>query len=603
MELLLNETNRYYKEKESQKADFNASLLLSKYVEPEMKDEKNKDKKNEVLNFICEKHNNNAEKYAKKVKDSIDSMFSTLDNTRKRNFVLTTNSNIAINLSQNCIVENSAVSFYQPYGFAYLPGSSIKGMTRAYAVHKGYDKKFINQLFGDDSEDGSTNAGAVIFYDSISTDIKLDVDISNCHHSKYYGESSPSPIDREQPNPVLFVAMKAGTTFNFYLSLRPGIKEDSKKLLEQAEMLLKEALSYFGIGAKTSLGYGIFKSEQQDTNIKLEKDILISTEIELETPAFLAGADIKNIESPALRASTLKGLLRWWWRRRYFNDNDKINELAKKLQKPGIETLAELERYVWGGIKQGKDSYAILSPIKIIISTIKQSEQTQYIPPAYSAYGVAAMRVRGQMQSGRKMISVGSKWKVDFIVPNDVIKEELQKALYCLEHYGGVGAKTRKGFGSFKLTYLTKEHALPKDKNYSSGSYSRSFRQPEFANNFSDALNKISENIMKRLELKYRQPHNTVRAKAGKQKYFGYINGRERYASPIHFSLHISPNNGKYTLMFTMFHSPDNSISYEQEQIPLKDQNEIFETIKKFAQTKQILHVDLRAADEQILQE
>ncbi|MCX7948452.1 MAG: type III-B CRISPR module RAMP protein Cmr6, partial [candidate division WOR-3 bacterium] len=99
-------------------------------------------------------------------------------------------------------------------------------------------------------------AGKVIFMDAYpSGDIKLKIDIMNVHYPDYYSGNKP-PADWQNPNPIKFLTVE-DTSFTFYL-----ISKDIE-LLNKAKILLKEALEEQGIGAKTSIGYGIFIEEQR----------------------------------------------------------------------------------------------------------------------------------------------------------------------------------------------------------------------------------------------------------------------------------------------------------------------------------------------------
>ena len=76
----------------------------------------------------------------------------------------------------------------------------------------------------------------------------------NPHYPDYYqNEENPQPpADWQNPTPITFLAVPAGTEFNFYfknISVYNGNLEDE----------LKEAFEYIGIGAKTALGYGILE--------------------------------------------------------------------------------------------------------------------------------------------------------------------------------------------------------------------------------------------------------------------------------------------------------------------------------------------------------
>ncbi|MDW8135911.1 MAG: type III-B CRISPR module RAMP protein Cmr6, partial [Thermodesulfobacterium sp.] len=162
----------------------------------------------------------------------------------------------------------------------YIPGSAVKGITRHWAVLKFADKskrpneKIENTISrvssalekGENLEievDGikfqelieifgtQKQAGKVIFMDAYpEEDINLKIDIINVHYPEYYSGSKP-PADWQNPRPVKFLTLEK-TSFSFTLLSR------NIHLLSNAENLIKEALKHHGIGAKTSLGYGLF---------------------------------------------------------------------------------------------------------------------------------------------------------------------------------------------------------------------------------------------------------------------------------------------------------------------------------------------------------
>jgi len=82
-------------------------------------------------------------------------------------------------------------------------------------------------------------------------DINLKIDIINPHYPEYYSSSKP-PADWQTPNPIKFLTVEK-TKFQFVLLSK------NQALLDKAYSWLKEALQEFGVGAKTSLGYGIFQ--------------------------------------------------------------------------------------------------------------------------------------------------------------------------------------------------------------------------------------------------------------------------------------------------------------------------------------------------------
>jgi CRISPR-associated protein Cmr6 len=178
------------------------------------------------------------------------------------------------------------MTLHHIYGIPYIPESAIKGVTRHWAVLRlaeEYVKKGKNieeaieavskaleegkeleelkeinlnpeitfqdliKIFGTQKEEGK-----VIFFDAYPDEsIELKIDIMNPHYPDYYGGDKP-PADWQNPVPIKFLTVEKAK-FLFYLASR------DKDLLTKAENLLKDALKNYGIGAKTSLGYGVFE--------------------------------------------------------------------------------------------------------------------------------------------------------------------------------------------------------------------------------------------------------------------------------------------------------------------------------------------------------
>jgi CRISPR-associated protein Cmr6 len=202
-----------------------------------------------------------------------------------QNFPLSLSWRLVIGLGASHPQETS-MTLHHIYGIPYIPGSAIKGVTRHWAVLKFAEEmskseniKFekaiekvskalengekmdlkvedleFNQLieiFGTQKQEGK-----VIFFDAYPVgEIKLKIDIMNPHYPKYYSEGQP-PADWQNPVPIKFLTIE-NTKFSFYLASKTE-DDSNKNLLNIAEKLLLEALKDYGIGAKTSLGYGIF---------------------------------------------------------------------------------------------------------------------------------------------------------------------------------------------------------------------------------------------------------------------------------------------------------------------------------------------------------
>lgn len=182
---------------------------------------------------------------------------------------------------------------FHRYGFPILPGSSVKGVARAYGLLKiaymldenglkgldnlldtGNEGKYIKGFssYPKASQDvkiladkfrlifGTTErAGYGIFFDAIpQKNPVLELDIMNPHYPKYYNDKD-HPTDSQNPVPIYFLAVASNTEFRFALGWRGPLDESSRQLKDLAKGWLINGLTELGAGAKTSSGYGYFK--------------------------------------------------------------------------------------------------------------------------------------------------------------------------------------------------------------------------------------------------------------------------------------------------------------------------------------------------------
>jgi CRISPR-associated protein Cmr6 len=162
-------------------------------------------------------------------------------------------------------------AFLNPYGLAYLPGGSIKGVLRRAAEElagelieadrMGWTQDAINALFGLESEDRQKEhtRGALSFWDVLPKPAKnsMGMEVMTPHYGGYYqGESTPH--DSGQPIPIVFLVVPADSEFSFHLTcdtsrLPDDLCDTWQKLMRSA---FKHAFALLGFGAKTAVGYG-----------------------------------------------------------------------------------------------------------------------------------------------------------------------------------------------------------------------------------------------------------------------------------------------------------------------------------------------------------
>ena len=179
-------------------------------------------------------------------------------------FTMKTYTRLIVNHGGESVLESN-VSLHPYYGFPVIPGSAIKGVTRHYCKeYKEINQNKIIEIFGNEPETakGNEKEGGIVFMDawpaSFSDINCLELDVMTPHYKDYY-EGKSFPVDTINPEPHLFLTVKKDTCFEF--SLRPStiLKGHHDSLLNETKKLIIEALTTFGIGAKTGSNYGYFK--------------------------------------------------------------------------------------------------------------------------------------------------------------------------------------------------------------------------------------------------------------------------------------------------------------------------------------------------------
>lgn len=153
-------------------------------------------------------------------------------------------------------VAETSVSFHPILGVPRIPGSALKGVTRAELRMDGLTEPELEDLFGAQSA-----AGPVLFYDALPEEgkFRLALDVLTPHHRDYYEGKGP-PADWESPIPHSFLTV-VEATFVIWLGARSARQQDVEAL-ERASAALGKALVESGVGAKTAAGYGRFEVER-----------------------------------------------------------------------------------------------------------------------------------------------------------------------------------------------------------------------------------------------------------------------------------------------------------------------------------------------------
>lgn len=152
-------------------------------------------------------------------------------------------------------VYNLGMYFDYTSGLPVIPGSSIKGMLRSAIEEWDFlaDYKPNNGVTREEIIKTVFEGKGLSIYDR---DIFLDaipIRVDNKLFGEDYITHHPTPL--QNPNPVRFLRVNPGVTYQFRFILRNndnGLKADFK------EDLFKAIICTFGLGAKTNVGYGQF---------------------------------------------------------------------------------------------------------------------------------------------------------------------------------------------------------------------------------------------------------------------------------------------------------------------------------------------------------
>nr|HPR18850.1 type III-B CRISPR module RAMP protein Cmr6 [Candidatus Cloacimonadota bacterium] len=174
---------------------------------------------------------------------------------------------MVIGLGSASVYETS-ITLHHVYGFPYIPGQAVKGVTRNYVICEYFEKdekeaeknEEFKAIFGSQKQ-----IGKITFFDAYpQTEPKLEFDIMNVHYSEYYS-GKKEPTDDQNPNPITFLTVK-DTIFFFPIGFPQDQQPDYFTIRGKSiSDLLKTALGKKGIGAKTSVGYGYLNFDENVT--------------------------------------------------------------------------------------------------------------------------------------------------------------------------------------------------------------------------------------------------------------------------------------------------------------------------------------------------
>lgn len=267
--------------------------------------------------------------------------------------------------------------------------------------------------------------------------------------------------------------------------------------------------------------------------------------VEIVTPMFLGGADPKEAE---LRVPSIKGALRFWWRAKYGCDD--------------LASMKKREDEIFGSTNRKASFSLCFENSQSVKSKLENLPCGRRIPVTskgkkfsisiieYLAYGLKSSRDQHGNIFTKKHFTNSTKFSLILNIKNNDFKEQILDSLRLLAKYGGLGARSRNGFGSICIENLKLSNDLDRKggelKSFTA--FSKESKLFESKNDYAkwdEALSDIGVAYRSaRCELENKHSFNKRQLIAKPIIVRGEVNIEGRHAKP--YFLHIKKQNSKY---------------------------------------------------------
>lgn len=155
---------------------------------------------------------------------------------------------------------DAITALHSIYGVPYIEGTSLKGLLKNCIIQESgvqvENEEWFKITFGvgSSSEETTYGQGNLVFFDSFPKDkFNLEKDIQTPHYGSYYtNEGKEEPTDCDQLNMFNFYVAK-DTVFTIQIA----VMEKALPFKQEIIRYMKIALKDYGLGGKTSVGYGM----------------------------------------------------------------------------------------------------------------------------------------------------------------------------------------------------------------------------------------------------------------------------------------------------------------------------------------------------------
>lgn len=163
------------------------------------------------------------------------------------------------------------------------------------------------------------------------------------------------------------------------------------------------------------------------------------------TPLFMGGFGQKA----EIRAASVKGALRWWFRALY---GGQLYSISPQLSSENLlEKLHDKESELFGSTKNaGIFSLQVIAPDNIA-TQVNNRDRTRVPDVEYGFYGAYGLLPTNN-KDGRSFIQENQSFRLRLIFKKEEYAEMILASLAALNLFGGLGSRSTRGFGSINFT-------------------------------------------------------------------------------------------------------------------------------------------------------
>ena len=193
-----------------------------------------------------------------------------------------------------------------------------------------------------------------------------------------------------------------------------------------------------------------------------KKENSLITEIrkyKMITPLFGGGvkAGVNDPVTP-IRGTSVRGQLRFWWR------------ACKGGQFSSVEEIKEREDLIWGSAADADKSGCSISPVSLFIRTTNFGKKSlRNYSDQNDVLGFAGFPLRGEKNSPPKHVKEDITFDLILTYATE-FENDVHAALWAWETFGGIGARTRRGFGQLECRDVLIGDEIRKDMIFSNAS-------------------------------------------------------------------------------------------------------------------------------------